>query len=204
MDINNLWLVTIGGGIISGVFVGWILKRFPTLPTPRTPNVLTTFGPYVLTGIIASIITSLVMVWAPNIMRQAQLDSRVPPPTTTTSLHIAALNAEWTDTGIDLDTGVLVEIIVPNPDEGWDCGNGRTSAQGVFDTDRLGQHLASSGDQCELVAKVGTGDPIRIGAYEKFPAPNSGRLFLAANDDPTSFHDNAGSITVTITVAVPQ
>jgi hypothetical protein len=104
----------------------------------------------------------------------------------------------WIDTGIDV-TGKRVRIRYESgqwrnhPTAAWNIGNGLSPYED--------QHLliVPRGALAELVGKTNSGAfPVGT-SYEG--SPGSGRLYLSINDLAGYFNDNAGSITVTISVS---
>lgn len=103
----------------------------------------------------------------------------------------------WVDTGIDV-TGKRVRITYESgqwrnhPTAAWNTGNGVSPYED--------QHLliVPRGALAALVGKTNSGT-FPIGTFYEGTA-GSGRLYLSINDKSGYFNDNAGSITVTISV----
>ncbi len=115
------------------------------------------------------------------------------------------------NTNVNVERGDEVEIIVEGLDAHWDCGTGKTSAEGRF-RDSWEGHLVPSATQCELIGYIQEGVFFRIGTYERFMTDKSGFLYMGANDRPdrvfpddpgkdeTFFDDNSGELSVKIVV----
>jgi Ca2+-binding EF-hand superfamily protein len=112
---------------------------------------------------------------------------------------VVAANRAWVDTGIDVRAGDILVIeaqgqVALSPDRSDVAGPGGAASGRRAPNAPLPNELAGV-----LVARIGQGEPVVIGARGSFDAVNtSGRLYLGVNDD--HFPDNSGEFRVTVAV----
>jgi hypothetical protein len=136
---------------------------------------------------------------------------------TTKTLEVPSTTA-WLDTGIDVTAGQFLQITATGkvhygekPEQVTDANGGHYSGKKFFPAAVLPTTVV-----CSLTGKVGgtteigTGTPVVEGTSKSGPGfvgvsyeeivHESGRLFLGFNDQVTTFSDNSGAFTVTITL----
>jgi hypothetical protein len=126
------------------------------------------------------------------------------PQTFTTTITVSAQRM-WTDTGIDVRSGDLLEI----------TASGRANASGVstdaaykwvgpegwgyapeFNNGQTGERmrwvyvLGSDSSLMCLTGKVGNGTPFKVGSNYTFTAEDNGRLYLGVNDVISDYKGN--------------
>lgn len=106
--------------------------------------------------------------------------------------------AGWVNTGLMVSDGQQVSIATSGEvrlsADGADVATPAGSKQGRYSPNApLPSALAGA-----LIGRVGNGEPFGIGNQTSFPAPASGLLFLAVNDDNRG--DNSGAYSVDVAV----
>lgn len=107
-------------------------------------------------------------------------------------------SAGWVNTGVMVSEGQQVSIVTTGEvrlsADANDTATAAGSKQGRYSPNApLAGALAGA-----LIGRVGNGEPFGIGNQTSFPAPASGLLFLAVNDDNRG--DNAGAFGVEVAV----
>ena len=105
-------------------------------------------------------------------------------------------NGGWVNTGVMVTQGQTVSVDAAGEvrlsADATDLAGTAGSVKGRYATGSpLPTALAGA-----LIGRIGTGQPFGIGNQRSFPAPASGLLFLAVNDNPVS--DNTGEFGVNV------
>lgn len=113
-------------------------------------------------------------------------------------LFVDATRQEWLDTGIELGDGESV-VIQATGTAGWEPGV-QSGPEGAGASPC--PLMVPSAPTGALVARVGTGAPVKVGSVEEIAGP--GRVSLLYNDCPGQYFDNGGSFQVVLQVMGPQ
>jgi hypothetical protein len=110
-------------------------------------------------------------------------------------------NGGWVNSGISVIKGQIVQLtttgMVQLSKDPEDLANPAGSEKGRYDAGApLPSALAGA-----LVGRIGGYKPFGIGNQRSFPAPETGVLYLAVNDNPVN--DNAGAFGVTLSTMAP-
>ena len=118
------------------------------------------------------------------------------------SINVPAADA-WTDTGIYLNTGDVVDISASGTwrgdvNEFNNCG---PAGMGTQSPDGWVPNAA----WCALVGEINGGNYFYVGSSISYTSPFSGELCLGINDDAgtKNYSDNSGSLQATISVPEP-
>lgn len=114
---------------------------------------------------------------------------------------VVQANQPWQNTNVEIRQGDFLEIVYVSGE--W---TGRSSSPGLSGPDfgsspeNTDECYPIRGEGSSLIAKIGNGQPFKVGyQYVGNPA-NTGFLFLRMNDCDKLLFDNAGSITVAIRI----
>jgi hypothetical protein len=121
--------------------------------------------------------------------------------------QVSASTHPFASTGITVEKGDEIWILVQGEDAYWNCGWDPVGPEGHFNSKNPGFYSPSA-DFCELIGHVQhTGVRFRVGMYERFITPSSGLLYLGANDDPGTntsnepyYADNTGHLSVEVII----
>jgi hypothetical protein len=124
---------------------------------------------------------------------QAAAEALAPPPG---RIRVPA-NGGWVNTGVMVTAGQTVSVdaagqIRLSADATDLAGPGGSTKRRYAGGSPLPTAVAGA-----LIGRIGTGQPFGIGDQRSFPAPASGLLFLAVNDNPV--FDNSGEFGVNVT-----
>ncbi len=117
------------------------------------------------------------------------------------TFDVQAQAEQWLDSGVQVVPGQIYQIsawgswTVKAESCGWsgpDGGSGPCSAP-------LSAPQAVAASYSALIAKIGDGPAFLVGNGIDFTADRSGALYFRANDAPSGFHNNEGTITVQAT-----
>jgi hypothetical protein len=107
-------------------------------------------------------------------------------------------NQRWTDTGIDVRAGDTVVVDAQGTAQLSDDPNDTATPAGSRTGRRAAQAPVRQGPAGGLIARVGDGASIFVGARGSMRASTSGRLYLSVNDDYLG--DNNGEYRVNVSV----
>lgn len=140
-----------------------------------------------------------------------EIGKKAPTQETTYTVSVSTAGYPFSSTGILIEKGDDVEIIVQGDDASWIC-NADTmppyehypaTAEGRAGTEG-NNNLVPDARDCELVGYIQSESYFRVGAYERLIAPESGVLYLGANDWTTCewdcYSDNIGALIVKVVV----
>ncbi len=104
------------------------------------------------------------------------------PKTTEYSSKVSTQCPTFSPTGVNVEKGDDVEIIVQGADSFWDCGRGHIGPTGYFG-EKYPTHFLPSANACELIGYIGESDVyFRVGYHTQFTAADTGVLYLGIND----------------------
>jgi hypothetical protein len=105
----------------------------------------------------------------------------------------------WTDTGLDLRNGDLLEVRADGTIVLSDGGNDTATAAGAFSGRRADGSLIPTASAGALIARIGDGPAFLIGSEQwSQRVSRSGRLYLGINDDHLA--DNRGELRVQLSI----
>jgi len=127
-----------------------------------------------------------------------------PPANSTQSVSVfVPVTLPWTDTRVDVPSGAEIAITGPGTAQ-FAAWNTQQGPDGNPACPYVSTPLVAPGLSCwSLIGRIGSGAPFLVGSATSLFAPNSGRLYLGANDELAYFYDNAGGWTARVTV-MPQ
>lgn len=111
-------------------------------------------------------------------------------------------------TEVQVEAGDWLVFGTLDNDALWTCSTGHlhdpaepdlTTADGIPGVEDPDEVFPPA-NLCELVGFVEGGPMFRVGSHERIVARQSGILYLGVNDNPESYEDNSGSMTVEIRV----
>ncbi|MEM7112148.1 MAG: protein kinase [Chloroflexota bacterium] len=125
----------------------------------------------------------------------------LPPATSTLTTFTVLATVSRNETGIQIEAGQ--QITIRYQEGSWRAGPLPTwpwvGAEGDPQVPQKGSFPVPTSQLMTLVAGIGNQAPIPIAQYAEFTATTDGVLWLGANDD--GFHDNAGELRISISVA---
>ncbi|HLW68620.1 MAG TPA: hypothetical protein VKS79_25095, partial [Gemmataceae bacterium] len=125
-------------------------------------------------------------------------ESPPPPPIIPPTLHVSAQKS-WQDTMIDVQPGSNVTVKAGGT---WNKGAGASGPEGLPAPAPTDRNIVLASPSMCLIARVGDGQPFAVAAGQAFNPPQSGRLFLQANDFDLA--GNSGEMLVEIEGGVKQ
>lgn len=155
--------------------------------------------------LVGTALGSLAVVWALNALFIPVLSATQAPllahaqRQTVISLTVTVPGTQpWTDTGINLSAGTLVNITASGS-IAFAGGPGNSYTPDGKASCAADESMVAPGITCfALVARIGNGVPFEIGTGTHFVAKDGGELGLGVNDG--IFSDNSGSWTATVKV----
>jgi actin-like ATPase involved in cell morphogenesis len=129
--------------------------------------------------------------------------AKVPAPGTVPSVVVVVPGEEfWTDTGIDVTAGDIVEVeasgLVTHADSAGPVGPDGDLNPAVVQFNRLEGGTPLPGNHAALIGRIGEGAAFVIGASATVTAEGAGRLVLGVNDQGVD--NNGGAFDVTLIV----
>jgi hypothetical protein len=112
------------------------------------------------------------------------------PKTREYSTTVSAGCPAFNTTGVVVEKGDDVEIIVQGEDPAWDCGRGLIGPEGYFG-EKYQDHFSPSSNACALIGYVGQPQVyFHVGYYKQFKAADAGLLYLGVNDAKNQCNNN--------------
>ena len=122
------------------------------------------------------------------------------PVATTGAANLVYVDADqqWTDTGIDVQAGQTIAVDAQGTVQLSAGGNDTATPAGSRTGRRANDAPVREGPAGGLIARVGNGPAVFLGARGSMRAQTSGRLYFSVNDD--YMIDNTGEYRVNVTV----
>jgi PKD repeat protein len=115
---------------------------------------------------------------------------------------VSGVEAMWQDMGVVVHAGETLTITATGT---WQQGGQSLTADGHPSQVVTGPNTPVSGAPLlALVGRIGTGAPFRVYSGQSIAVTTTGTLYLTANDNWYATWDNAGSLTVSVCVGVPE